>query len=124
MFPELVDWFEDPLVTLRPYLAQPIRGEEYADDSRYLVKAELPGIDPPTNVEVTLGSGYLTIHAERSGKTEGKRRSVVRYGRRPTVGRPLPAGDRSCDPAERLRLLQQAGLVNELAGRYRRRTPG
>jgi len=28
------------LLTLRPYLAQPIRVEEYAEDSRYLVKAE------------------------------------------------------------------------------------
>ena len=25
VFPDLVDWFEEPLLTLRPYLAQPIR---------------------------------------------------------------------------------------------------
>jgi HSP20 family protein len=80
LFPDLVDWFEEPLLTLRPYLAQPIRVEEYAEDSRYLVKAELPGMDPATDVEVTVDSGCLTIHAERSDKTEGKHRSEFRYG--------------------------------------------
>jgi HSP20 family protein len=80
LFPDLVDWFEEPLLTLRPYLAQPIRVEEYAEDNRYLVKAELPGMDPSTDLEVTVASGCLTIHAERSDKTEGKRRSEFRYG--------------------------------------------
>jgi HSP20 family protein len=80
VFPDLVDWFEEPLLTLRPYLAQPIRVEEYAEDSRYLVKAELPGIDPSEDVEVTVGSGRLRIHAERSDKFEGKHRSEFRYG--------------------------------------------
>ncbi|HEY7265636.1 MAG TPA: hypothetical protein VH589_29645 [Trebonia sp.] len=32
VFPGLVDWFEEPLLTRRPYLAQLIRVEEYADD--------------------------------------------------------------------------------------------
>jgi HSP20 family protein len=80
MLPDLVDWFEEPLLTRWPYLAQPIRVEEYADDSRYLVKAELPGIDPSNDVEVTVGSGCLTIRAERSDKIEGKHRSEFRYG--------------------------------------------
>lgn len=44
------------------------------------MKAELPGIDPSKDVEVTIGSGCLTIHAERSDKIEGKRRSEFRYG--------------------------------------------
>jgi HSP20 family molecular chaperone IbpA len=80
MFPELMDWFEEPFLTLRPYLAQPIRVEEYAEGNRYLIKAELAGIDPEKDLEVTVGSGYLTIHAERSGQIEGKHRSEFRYG--------------------------------------------
>jgi HSP20 family protein len=32
------------------------------------------------DVEVTVGTGYLTIHAERHDKTEGKHRSEFRYG--------------------------------------------
>jgi HSP20 family protein len=57
VFPDLVDWFEEPFLTLRPYLAQPIRVEEYVEGDRYLVKAELAGIDPEKNLEVTVGAG-------------------------------------------------------------------
>ena len=80
IFPDLVDWFEEPFVTLRPYLAQPIRVEEYVEGDHYTVRAELAGIDPEKDVEVTVGSGFLTIRAQRSDKTEGKHRSEFRYG--------------------------------------------
>jgi HSP20 family protein len=80
IFPDLVDWFEEPFLTLRPYLAQPIRVEEYVEGDHYLIRADLAGIDPEKDVEVTVGSGYLTIRAERSDKIEGKHRSEFRYG--------------------------------------------
>jgi HSP20 family protein len=80
IFPDLVDWFEEPFLTLRPYLGQPIKVEEYLEGDKYMIRAELAGIDPAKDVEVTVGSGYLTIHAERSDKTEGKHRSEFRYG--------------------------------------------
>ena len=80
MFPDLIEWFEEPFVTLRPYLAQPIRVEEYIEDDHYMIRAELAGIDPEKDVEVMVGSGYLTIRAERSDKTESKHRSEFRYG--------------------------------------------
>jgi HSP20 family protein len=90
MFPDLVEWFEEPFMTLRPYLAQPIRVEDYLEDDHYIVRAELAGIDPEKDVEVTVVSGYLTIRAERHGKTEGKHRSEFRYGAF-TRSLPLPA---------------------------------
>lgn len=80
IFPDLMDWFEEPFLTLRPYLGQPIRIEEHVEGDKYMIRAELPGIDPAKDVEVTVGSGYLTIHAERSDKTEGKHRTEFRYG--------------------------------------------
>ena len=80
VIPDILDWFEEPFLTLRPYLAQPIRVEEYTEDGRLLVKAELAGIDPAKDVEVTVGSGYLSIHAQRSGTLEGKQHSEFRYG--------------------------------------------
>jgi HSP20 family molecular chaperone IbpA len=80
MFPDLVEWFEEPFLTLRPYLAQAIRVEDFIEADHYVVRAELPGIDPAKDVEVMLGAGYLTIHAERHDKTEGKHRSEFRYG--------------------------------------------
>src|SRR5947207_10886524 len=80
MFPDLVEWFEEPFLTLRPYLGQPIRIEDFVEGDHYLVRAELAGIDPEKDVEVTVGSGYLTIRAERHDRTEGKHRTEFRYG--------------------------------------------
>ncbi len=90
MFPELVEWFEEPFMTLRPYLAQAIRVEDFVEDDHYVVRAELPGIDPAKDVEVTVGAGYLTIRAERHDKTEGKHRTEFRYGSF-TRSLPMPA---------------------------------
>jgi HSP20 family protein len=90
VFPDLVEWFEEPFMTLRPYLAQPIRVEDFVEDGHYLVRAELHGIDPQKDVEVTVGAGYLTIHAERHDKTEGKHRTEFRYGSF-TRSMPLPS---------------------------------
>ena len=80
MIPDLVEWFEEPFMTLRPYLAQPIRIEDFVEDDHYMIRAELAGIDPEKDVEVMVGAGYLTIRAERHDKTEGKHRSEFRYG--------------------------------------------
>ncbi len=90
VFPDLVEWFEEPFMTLRPFLAQPIRVEDYMEGDRYIVRAELPGIDPEKDVEVTVGAGYLTVHAERHDRTESKHRSEFRYGSF-TRSLPLPA---------------------------------
>src|ERR1017187_10585573 len=91
MVPDLIEWFEEPFMTLRPYLAQPIRVEDYLTGDHYMVRAELAGIDPEKDVEVTVGSGYLNIHAERYDQTEGKHRSEFRYGSLPPR-LPPPAG--------------------------------
>jgi len=80
MLPELADWFESPFMTLRPYLTQAIRVEDYFEDHHYVLRAELAGIEPDKDVELTVGSGYLTIRAERGDKAEGKRRTEFRYG--------------------------------------------
>jgi HSP20 family molecular chaperone IbpA len=88
--PDLIDWFEAPFLTLRPHLAQPIRVEEYAEEGHYVVRAELAGIDPAKDLEVTVGSGYLTLHAERSDTSEGKHRSEFLYGSFTRI-LPLPA---------------------------------
>ncbi len=80
VLPDLMDWFEAPFMTLRPFLVQPIRVEEFVEGDRYVIRAELAGLNPEKDIEVTVESGYLTIHAERSDTTEGKHRSEFRYG--------------------------------------------
>src|ERR1035437_2854343 len=90
MVPDLIEWFEEPFMKLRPYLAQPIRVEDYLTGDHYMVRAGVAGIDPEKDVEVTLGSGYLNIHAELYDQNEGKHRSEFRYGSF-TRSLPLPA---------------------------------
>jgi HSP20 family protein len=80
VIPDFIDWFEEPFLTLRPYLGQPIRIEDYTEDGHYVVRAEIAGIDPEKELEVSAGAGYLSIRAERSDEVEGKHRSEFRYG--------------------------------------------
>jgi HSP20 family protein len=80
VIPEFIDWFEEPFLTFMPYLGQAIRVEDYTEDGHYVVRAELAGIDPEKDLEVSVGTNYLTIHAARSSQVEGKHRSEFRYG--------------------------------------------
>lgn len=80
VFPDLIDWFEEPFLTLRPYLGQAIRIEDYTDGRHYVVRAEIAGIDPEKDLEVMAAAGYLTIRAHRAGAVDNKHRSEFRYG--------------------------------------------
>jgi HSP20 family protein len=78
-FPALTEWLEAPMSGL-PGFGPPIRVEDFVDKDRYVVRAELPGIDPGKDVEVSVGDGTLTIRAERSEETRERHRSEFRYG--------------------------------------------
>lgn len=54
--------------------------EEFIEDGTYVVRADLPGIDPDKDVSVTIDDGILTIHGERHEEEHDKHRSEVRYG--------------------------------------------
>lgn len=75
--------------------AAPIRVEEFVDGKTLVVRAEMPGVDPDKDVEITLTDGNLRIRAERQEKEEHKDknryRSEFRYG---SFSRtiPLPEG--------------------------------
>ncbi|MFE2889564.1 Hsp20/alpha crystallin family protein [Streptomyces graminifolii] len=68
-----------------------IRIEEHMADGTYVVRAELPGIDPAKDVEITVTEGVLTLRAERSEETTEKHRTEFRYGTYARALR-LPAG--------------------------------
>ncbi|HTZ93012.1 MAG TPA: Hsp20/alpha crystallin family protein [Streptosporangiaceae bacterium] len=88
---EMVDWLEAPWAVLRPMTGHPMRVEEFVQDGSYVIRAELPGIDPEKDVTVTVANGILTIKAERHEEAIGKHHSEFRYG---TFSRSvaLPAG--------------------------------
>jgi HSP20 family protein len=82
--------------------ADMIHVEEYREDGMLVVRADLPGIDPDKDVELTISHGMLHIEAERreEEKREGMGflRREVRYG---SFSRslPLPAGVTEADIA-------------------------
>ena len=63
---------------------QMLKIEELTEGDEFLVRAELPGIDPSTDVDVEVTDGVLTISATRTEKEEQKdrhvHRSEFRYG--------------------------------------------
>jgi HSP20 family protein len=77
---DLLELLEPPYPLLRPFAGQTLRVEEGVEDGRYVVRAEMPGIDPEKQAEVTLSKGILTIRAERPEGAAGKHRSEFRYG--------------------------------------------
>lgn len=61
-----------------------IKVEQFQDGNTLVVRAEVPGIDPDKDVDVSVSEGMLHIKAEREEKTEHKSktgyRSEFRYG--------------------------------------------
>jgi predicted unusual protein kinase regulating ubiquinone biosynthesis (AarF/ABC1/UbiB family)/HSP20 family molecular chaperone IbpA len=97
MFPDLADWLESPWTGPPPFLAgQVFRVEESIQDDRYVIRAELPGLDPENDIEVTVDGRLLTIRAERRQQDSGPYRSEFRYGSLARAVR-LPA---RVDPAD------------------------
>ena len=66
---------------LRPmFNTRLMRLEDEMTDGRYEVRAEMPGIDPAKDVDITVRDGQLTIKTERSEKKEFDGRSEFSYG--------------------------------------------
>ena len=77
-----------------------IRVDEFRDGNTQVIRAELPGIDPDKDVEITVSDGMLRINAERrmeeTTKDKGFTRHELRYGHF-TRTLPLPEGAKESD---------------------------
>jgi HSP20 family protein len=81
----LFDWPLGTLETWRRLLDDDtIKVEEFMDGSELVVRAELPGVDPDRDIEVSIVDGALSIRAERrqehTVEERNMRRSELRYG--------------------------------------------
>lgn len=91
-FPDRFDWLDTPWPAFLPFgPGQAFRVEDYTADGKYVIRAELPGVDPEKDVEVTVNADVLTIRAERREESREDRRSEFRYGSL-TRSVPLPEG--------------------------------
>jgi HSP20 family molecular chaperone IbpA len=80
---DLVDWFEGdrPGGTLRAFRGgTTLRIEDYLEADAYVVRAELPGVDPARDVEISAHDGMLHLHAERHEEKKDEHRTEFRYG--------------------------------------------
>ena len=61
-----------------------LRVEEFVEDKTLVVRAELPGIDPEKDVDISVMGGSLVIRAQKEQKSEKKEkdsyRSEFHYG--------------------------------------------
>ncbi|CAL2057038.1 MULTISPECIES: Hsp20/alpha crystallin family protein [Streptomyces] len=81
-FPEMPDWFENlPARFAMPTMGDlyTVRIEDYTQDGRYVMRAELPGM-APEDIDVFISDGVLTVQAERSEQDITKSHSEIRYG--------------------------------------------
>jgi HSP20 family molecular chaperone IbpA len=76
LFGDMTDWFEVDFP--RPLPA--IRFEDKISDKEYVLRAELPGLDPDKDVQITTLHGVLTVKAERREEAKGLNRTEFRYG--------------------------------------------
>jgi len=83
-WPDLFEWVEHlPMPAARLGSKSTMFGFRVEDETRedaYVLRAELPGVDPDKDVQVSITDGILTIHAERRERTAAAKRTEFRYG--------------------------------------------
>lgn len=77
---DLFDWFDSGFPPALRAMGHTVRVEDYEKDGRYVLRAELPGVDPEKDVEITVSGGMLTVRGERREEQIDKHRSEFRYG--------------------------------------------
>jgi HSP20 family molecular chaperone IbpA len=69
--------------------------EDYIRNGQYELRAELPGLDPERDIEITVAGEILTITAHRPEDTRGRQHSEFRYGTAERSFRLPPSADLS-----------------------------
>lgn len=124
LFPEFSELFAGlPAMTeFRPaFDTRGMRLEDEVKDGRYLVRAEIPGVDPAKDIDVTVRDGQLTIKAERSEKKDFDGRSEFSYGSFiRTVALPAGADEEDIDAAYDNGILTVSVAISEAKPAERR----
>lgn len=86
---DVLGWLDG--VDMFGYPSPQLRVEDFVEDDTYVIRADVPGIDPDRDLDVHVEDGRLVVTGERREEHHEKNRSEVRYG---SFARtlPLPAG--------------------------------
>lgn len=81
-FAEMLDWLDSGApfgfrsLGLTPY----VRVEDFVEEGTYVLRAEMPGIDPDKDVTVSVDNDVLTIRGERREEEKEKNHREFHYG--------------------------------------------
>jgi HSP20 family protein len=97
-----------------------IRVEEYLEDDHYVVRAELPGIDPAKDVRITHADGALRLEVTRVEEQHDRMRTEFHYGSF-VRSIPLPVGavDKSIAASYEKGILEIRVTIGETADHER-----
>lgn len=79
---ELLDWLDSSTTLgfrglgLAPY----VRVEDFTEDDTYVLRAEMPGIDPDKDLTLDIDDDVLTIRGERREEQKDKTHHEFHYG--------------------------------------------
>lgn len=57
-----------------------IRIEEYVEGDRHIIRADMPGVDPNKDIQLTVDGSVLRLRGERRAEEHDEHRSEIRYG--------------------------------------------
>lgn len=79
---EMLNWLESSRgLDVRAFGLSPyVRVEDFIDDGTYVLRADMPGIDPDKDVEVTIEGDMVTIRGERREEQKDKNHHELHYG--------------------------------------------
>jgi HSP20 family molecular chaperone IbpA len=79
---EFLDWLDTsaPLAVRGLGLAPYVRVEDFTEDDTYVLRAEMPGIDPDKDVTLNIEDDVLTIRGERREEEKDKSHHEFHYG--------------------------------------------
>jgi HSP20 family molecular chaperone IbpA len=76
---EMLSWFD----TDTPFRADGtslVRIEDYVEDDTYVLRAEVPGVDPEKDLEVSVADDVVSIRGHRREEEKDKGHHEIRYG--------------------------------------------
>jgi HSP20 family molecular chaperone IbpA len=91
----MLDWIESGPALGFPGLSHTIRVEDFEEEGKYVLRAEMPGVDPDKDIEVDVSGDVLTISGRRQEEERDKNHSEFRYGSFSRSLRLPPGSDRS-----------------------------
>lgn len=84
VWPRFTDWLDTLVpsdISWRTGFPHSIRIEEFSKNGNFMIRAELPGIDPDKDVQINVRDGMITIEGKREENIESDHRSEFFYGR-------------------------------------------